>query len=124
MNVVINNLSPESIPVGSIIQNRVAGSESVSCNFDSRCQTAFQRGSASLLQPAWCESACFLTYSVKYFERECVCVRVCVVWCGVCVCVCDLWPRMWCVCVCVLWPRSGLSECFMQASEEGMFCCC
>jgi len=123
MNVVINNLSPESIPVGSIIQNRVAGIESVSCNFDSRCQTAFQRGSASLLQPAWCESACFLTYSVKYFERECVCVCVCVVWC-VWVCVCFMAQNVVCVCVCVLWPRSGLSECFMQASEECMFCCC
>ena len=48
MNVVINNLSPESIAVGPIIQNRVTGSESASCNFGSRCQTAFQRGSASL----------------------------------------------------------------------------
>ena len=107
MNVVINNLSPESIPVGSIIQNRVAGIESVSCNFDSRCQTAFQRGSASLLQPAWCESACFLTYSVKYFERECVCVCVCGV---VCVGVCVFYGPECGVCVCVCFMAQKWSE--------------
>lgn len=48
MNAAINNLSPESISGGSVIQNRVAGSKSVSCNFGSSCQATFQRGSASL----------------------------------------------------------------------------
>jgi hypothetical protein len=70
-----------------------------------------------------CVCVCVMTKGVcvcVWWPKACVCVCVCVMTKGVCVCVCVWWPKA-CVCVCVWWPKACVCVCVCVCVCFGIF---